>query len=543
MNRFGDTARIAVIGLGPRGLGALEALAEGCPAGIGPIRVDVFDPFPAPGAGPNFAPDESPLCLLNIPIRDIAIRPPGYSRCGDFADWLAQDAEPDTFPTRADLGRYLQIRLGELLAHEALSITLIPEPVEGLTRAPDGWRVQAKGARPAPYDEVLLTPGQPAVTPDQQWAGWQDHAAHSMAEVHQAYPATRLIEAAGGWNGKTVGIRGMGLSAYDVLRCLTTAQGGVFRDGRYIPSGREPARIVPFSLDGKPPFPKPETEALDARFTPLEAETLAFSMAIAEAAEAAPDSARQRVTEALAPVVARILAETGATKEACHVADWLQTEWNAPGTQETRGSLDMLHHGIALAEGAEPPTIGYVVGQVWRKWQDQIRAGFNPAQTSPETARLLIGFDEGLKRYSYGPPVSSAREMAALVEAGLADLDLATDPEIEMCDAGWRLESKGRRTEVSVMIDAVLPSPDLAAVKDPLISDLVSKGHLTAAGDDLAASINPEGQAIGRDGSVRDGLCLLGRLALGSVIAVDSLHDCFGEASRRWAQGVLRRLG
>jgi len=39
------------------------------------------------------------------------------------------------------------------------------------------------------------------------------------------------------------------------------------------------------------------------------------------------------------------------------------------------------------------------------------------------------------------------------------------------------------------------------------------------------------------------GLCLLGRLALGSVVAADSLHDCFGEASHRWAEGVVDRLG
>jgi hypothetical protein len=27
------------------------------------------------------------------------------------------------------------------------------------------------------------------------------------------------------------------------------------------------------------------------------------------------------------------------------------------------------------------------------------------------------------------------------------------------------------------------------------------------------------------------------------VVAADSLHDCFGEASHRWAEGVVDRLG
>ena len=47
---------------------------------------------------------------------------------------------------------------------------------------------------------------------------------------------------------------------------------------------------------------------------------------------------------------------------------------------------------------------------------------------------------------------------------------------------------------------------------------------------------------IGRDGTPIPHLCLLGRMSLGSVIAVDSLHDCFGEAAKRWAKGMAERL-
>ena len=72
----GDDRRIAVIGLGPRGVGALEALAAVAETRGLRLSVDVFDPFPAPGAGPNFDPDESPLCRLNIPMRDIDLRAP-----------------------------------------------------------------------------------------------------------------------------------------------------------------------------------------------------------------------------------------------------------------------------------------------------------------------------------------------------------------------------------------------------------------------------------------------------------------------------------
>ena len=136
-----------------------------------------------------------------------------------------------------------------------------------------------------------------------------EESTRGQGAVAQAYPARQLIAAAQGWRGCTVAIRGMGLSAIDVLRGLTVAQGGAFFDGQYLPSGREPARILPFSLDGLPPFPKPETGALDRRFAPRLAETRIFDDAMAEAAQSAPYTARRLINAALIAPVTRILRD------------------------------------------------------------------------------------------------------------------------------------------------------------------------------------------------------------------------------------------
>ena len=92
------------------------------------------------------------------------------------------------------------------------------------------------------------------------------------------------------------------------------------------------------------------------------------------------------------------------------------------------------------------------------------------------------------------------------------------------------------------MVDAVLPPPDLGRLDDPLMRGLIDSGRVTAIEKGLGARIRPDGRLIGRDGSVQPGLCLLGRLAMGSVIAADSIHDCFGAAADRWAQGVAARV-
>ncbi|MGR3565833.1 MAG: FAD/NAD(P)-binding protein [Heliomarina sp.] len=534
--------RIAVIGAGPRSLGALEALAADLREEQRAVQIDTFDPFPANAAGPNFDPEESPLCLLNTAMRDIDIRAPQSSNCGAFADWLAHDPDPDSFPLRADLGRYLEARHTDLAAQGHPTITRVFGRADDLRPNGDGWEISLHGQWLGPYDEVLLTPGQPASTPDDQLSDWQNHAARSGAILANAYPARNLARAAEQWGDKTVAIRGMGLSVFDVLRVLTTGLGGRFENGQYIASGREPARILPFSLDGKPPFPKPETGDLDARFTPQKADTEAFCKAMAIASSSATDKARELLNAATIPAVRHVLDQHGVTKSDKDIADWLDKEWVDPGSQSSDGPRETLKAGIELASGQRAPDIGFAFGQIWRKWQDEIRAAYNPIETPPDTAEKIVGFDEGLKRYSYGQPISSAREMEALIEAGIVDLGHAADPQIDLTPSGWQLTSGDRQTEVSVMVDSVLPSPNLSITTDPLICGLMENGKLTEIAKGMGARTAPDGTVIDVDGTPIPHLCLLGRMSLGSVIAADSLHDCFGEAANRWARGVAERL-
>lgn len=538
-----STARVAVVGFGPRGLGALEALAAAIPGSLKPLKIDIFDPFEAPGAGPNFDPEESPVCRLNIPIRDIDLRSPEAGHVGSFSDWLDTPPDPNLFPTRAELGRYLEARYAALQNNEALALTRRKSRIETLNKSVGGWTITCGSETFGPYAEVLLTLGQPEVAPDPQLAEWQDHVMGSDGTLANAYPARALGQQARDWTGRTVAIRGLALSAFDVIRVLTVAQGGKFVGDHYCASGNEPARILPFSLDGRPPYPKPATEEIDARFAPTDQETKTFLEQMTRASAASPEEAQSLINAALIPVAQRVLSEAGSNDDRAAVAEWLEMEWTDPGSQETGGPVAVLRHGIAMAEGLEPPSIGYAIGQVWRKWQDQVRRGYNPTSTPPETAEKLIGFDESLKRYSYGPPLSSSRELAALIKAGIVDLDYAADPDIALVAEGWKLSSNGREAIAGVMVDAVLPSPDLSMVTAPLVKALVEEGRLRQLTKGLGGTVAPDGTVKGDGDQPSPGLAFLGRLALGSVIAVDSLHDCFGEASRRWADGAAKRIG
>lgn len=543
--------RVAIIGLGPRGLGAAEALAARAHETGRRFTLDGFDPGPTPGAGPNFCLGQTGICLLNTPLReiDIAAPEPLAARAVGFAGWFDPGAtDPDQYPPRIDFGAYLADRFDSLVANASpvLGIRHRRDRIDALERRDGAWRLRSGEVWFGPYDEVLLAPGQPETETDPQIARWRAHAAEAGAELLSAYPDTRLLDAARRWSGRAVGIRGLGLTTFDILRVLTLGLGGRYEDGRYIPSGHEPARIIPFSLTGRPPAAKPETAEIDALFDPLEAETRAFEHALEQAVRAPAEDALDPIIEAVAAAATRMMRAMGAEAmgaegSEARIRAWLDVERADPSAHEDAPPLALLEQEIAMAAGARAPSIGYGVGQLWRKWQNALRRGFNAADLDPAAAQAIIGFDEGLKRFSYGPPIESARQLAALAECGLVALRMADDPDIALTETGWRLVDGDETTLVTAMVDGVLPSPSLDGVQSPLIEDLKRRRRIAAIGDGLGARTRPDGQLVGGDGATQTGLSLLGRLATGSVIAVDSVHDCFGAAASRWADGVMAR--
>jgi len=249
------TRTLAVVGFGPRGLGALEALAIDAKHHHLRFKIDIFDTLDALGAGPNFHPDEDPLCILNIPVRLLDIDPPAFmsDHITPFAQWSDTDYQGDDFPPRSDLGAYLEARFAALCeaAQDMFEITHIRAKARALQKN-GGWQITTENGTHGPYDEVLLSLGQPSSAPDPQLMKWKDHATKNRLDLRSAYPGTELVNAARDWGDRTVAIRGLGLSTHDVLRLLTVGRGGRFHGGKYIKSGREPQKILPFSRDGLP---------------------------------------------------------------------------------------------------------------------------------------------------------------------------------------------------------------------------------------------------------------------------------------------------
>lgn len=539
--------RLAVVGFGPRGLGALEALATQLIERDECAEIDIYDAFGWPGAGPNYDPKQSDLCILNIPVRVVSYEPPEFmsSHIKPFLEWSDGKFQPDDFPPRSDIGAYFHERFRALgqAAKQALAITHSNVKITKIEQREDGWWVRSTDKAYGPYDEVLLALGQPDTSPDRQLERWIAHAVRNDLQLFSAYPANQLIAAAKGWADKAVAIRGLGLSTLDVLRILTTGLGGKFIDGRYEPSGREPRKLLPFSLSGRAPAAKPATNALDKSFDPTVEERNTFQAALAETLLQQPQAALQTICGALIAPAVRILSELESSDGEDDVSIWLEIEQSDPGAQEMLNAHESLKADIEMAYGRTPPSAGYVAGQLWRKLQHELRSCFNANQHAIDTASAIVGFDEGFKRFSYGPPVFAAEELLILIEAGIVSLCIVDDPAVILRANGWQLLEGDDVLTATVMVDGVLPSPTIDGTKDRLLLACIESGLVNSVADGLGARTLPDGQLVGRSGDPVPGLSMLGRLTLGSVIAVDGLDDCFGPSTARWADGVMARMG
>ena len=288
---------IAVVGLGSRGLGVLERIVtlakRGGPA-AGAVRVEVVDPT-CTGAGVH-DPAQPDYLLLNTTCSQVSMFPDAAT-VGDevdapgpsLHDWvtgrglrLGDDGYPvgtgDTggrpvratdFLPRRVLGEYLAWVLDEVRrrAPAHVEMRLHRAGAVDLAPGPDGLEVTLSTGDRLRVDHAFLTTGYTPntvvdLTPDGR-----------RRRTEGPYPLPERV--AGVEPGQVAALGGFGLSAMDVMSCLTVGRGGRFvedvgSDGglRYLPSGREPTLLF-FSRTGLPCRARPRTVEFGPPYRPL----------------------------------------------------------------------------------------------------------------------------------------------------------------------------------------------------------------------------------------------------------------------------------
>ncbi|WP_216587081.1 FAD/NAD(P)-binding protein [Streptomyces brasiliscabiei] len=281
---------VCVVGAGPRGLSVLERISANAGGTVRPVEVHLVDPYP-PGAGAVWRTDQPGELLMNTVASQVTLftdasvdcagpTVPGPSlyewacavRDGAFDQDLpprtldeARRLGPDTYPTRAFHGHYLEWVFRHLLRTAPAHVTVHTHPTTAVALGedtPDGPQTVtlADGERLTGVDVVVLALGHGTLTPSPEERALCSFAdRHGLTYVAPANPAD--TDLSGITPGTPVALRGLGLNFFDCVALLTEGRGGTFKEGEsglvYLPSGNEPVlyagsrRGVPYHARGE----------------------------------------------------------------------------------------------------------------------------------------------------------------------------------------------------------------------------------------------------------------------------------------------------
>ncbi|WCD89803.1 hypothetical protein KPP03845_106227 [Streptomyces xanthophaeus] len=548
---------VCIIGAGPRGLSVLERLCADARR-LGPtttVTVHVVDPA-RPGAGSVWRTRQSHHLLMNTVASQVTLfTDPSVEMAGVLAPgpslyaWArglaegrgddgaghddqvlaeARDLTPDSYPTRAFYGHYLEWVFRHVVrtAPERLTVTVHPLRAVRLHDQEDGRQcvTLANGTRIRGLDAVVMAQGHLPVTPDAGELRLAEFArTHGLRHVRPANPADTELSAVA--PGEPVALRGLGLNFFDHMALFTLGRGGTFdrlADGAlvYRPSGREPRmyaasrRGVPYHSRGRnqkgahgrhhswllTPARLAELRAAADRggidfsrdLWPLiakEVETVFYAALLALRTE----------PETVLRFQERTLARPWGSAEEADVLDefgigpedrWDWKHLARPyGDRSFRGPeeyrdwlLETLRHDLVASEAGNVDGPLKAALDVLRDLRNEIRLAVDHGGLSGRSHREdLDGWYTPLNAFlSIGPPPRRIEEMIALVEAGILQV-LGPGMRVEADErAGVFVvespEVPGSRTEVTTLVEARLPEPDLRRTADPLLRHLAATG-------------------------------------------------------------------
>lgn len=537
--------RVAIVGVGPRGLSVLERLVA-IPRMQGPARrleVWTIDDH-EPGPGRVWRVDQPPWLTMNTVAGQVTMYAAGEGL--SLVQWARVQADPrftgltdNDYAPRYMYGHYLRHVYADLCRRDP---TVTVHPVVGavicLRPHDGGFQLELfDGTRLPRLDAVVLATGHARYEPTAaEHVLLTSPAGDSYVRGDSAADLPLDLARA----GRPVGIVGLGLSFYDVLLSLTVGRGGVFHEAadgslRYLPSGDEP-RVVAGSRSGMP-FPargRNQKRPQDGhRPCFLTAEAIQSLRSRAQARTGSPQL--DFVADIWPLLVREIQLVHDATIVRHRHGHAIAAEFRERMVRGTPDSVEALREEYDLA--AVPPLnlvrltrpfeIRVFDGPVsfretlLQTLRDDLRdaargnvdhpvkAALDVLRDMRTTLRTVVDFG-GLRPASHredflgwfhplynflcaGPPAIRVAQAVALLEAGVLevcgpDTRVGTDP----ATGRFALESPqvaGSRVVVDLLIEARLPTPDVRRDTSPLMRQLLRDG--------VAAEFHNAGGAAG----------------------------------------------
>lgn len=548
--------RVAIVGLGPKGLFALERLldhAAGLSCGAR-IEVDAFEPHPAPGAGPIYDPGQPSYLRMNFAADAVDMWWPTSGTVPrderrSFVMWrdsLPAGGDRGRYPPRALVGRYLADGLQVILRHAPPStrIRVRPTRVQALARRRGSWEVVGALGSAGLYDEVLIATGH-----ERSWDGalgrdW----AHAAGLVPSVFPVERWLSPQRVGVGAIVAARGFALSFIDAALALTQGRGGRFEPVddsyrlRYSPGDTDVGLILPFSRTGRPMLAKPDP-GLAAGVHALDVIAEKGRERILRLADGF--DLQQLLAILTAAARASLLAAgdraTGEAALDVAIGAWLTTAASGLPVMADCGPAQEIERSLAVGAGRRAPDLQWGLGHTWRSLYPALVRRLGDDGLAERHWPAFRRLAAEMERVAFGPPAGNAAKLLALIDAGRIDLTHVR---------GARLISQGARTwlrgehgehAVDVVIDAVLAGAGARGADSEVLRRLVDDGHARLLAGRRGLDVGPDGGCRGADGTRTAGLSAIGRPTEDAVIGNDTLSRTLHPLADQWARRVVGR--
>jgi uncharacterized NAD(P)/FAD-binding protein YdhS len=553
--------RVAIVGLGPKGLFALERLLDhtGRGGARASLDVDVFEPHPAPGAGPVYDPRQPAYLRMNIAAdqlnlwsADNAAVPPSERLA--FTEWRRSQGPVEglasaRYPPRALVGRYLADGFERIRRRVPRGMRLALLPLEVRAAHTDGtsWTVVAADGSTRVYDEVLVTVGHGTGAAPAEPESWP----HAASLIPGVFPVARWLTADRVPPGSAAVVRGFALTFLDAALALTEGRGGAFEADahphrlRYVPGAGDVGVILPVSRTGRPMLAKPQPE-LAASVPELEE----IARSGSERVLALPEGLDLRVD--LLPILAdavaaNLLAANPRRPEgerprrvADAARDWLSTACDGFPPVAAHHAADDVERSLDVGSGLRPPDLPWALGHTWQSLYPALVERLGGTGLSHRAWPAFRRLAAEMERVAFGPPPVNAAKLLALIGAGTIDLDHVRGSRITTTNGVTSIGAGHARRTVDVVVNAVLPGPGVRDSGPGLLERLTADGHARVAPRRRGLEVTRDAACVGRDGRRTPGLSAAGRATEDWVIGNDTLNRSLHPHLDRWAQRIVR---
>ncbi|AYN67453.1 hypothetical protein D1013_08805 [Euzebyella marina] len=580
--------KIAIVGLGPKGLYALERLLSQIKYNSRDIsfEINIYEKSGFPGAGFIYQPNQPDYLLMNYPNRKInawvdEVPKSITSEAVSFVEWLSRKEGIDIYKlengysSRKTVGGYLVHCFNLLLRNKPdnAKINIYHNEVRDIVNYENGVGIYLNengSSHKIFVNEVLLTTGHSSFK-----SGKRNDISCNGTFIPFVYPVEENLAAIS--ERSHVGIKGMGLTFIDAVLGLTEGRGGRFEllangNYKYHPSGKEPSKIFPFSRSGMLMVPRTGIEN-KIRYTPK-----FFTL---------ENIFKASLSENYIHFIRHILP--------LYVAETRYRYYSVITKKysfdfEVNNDLEKMEFLIKAFHQRYPNEYKFVFGDLFKtrafvKEKSKLNpvdylnyivqeckkgshsSGFMAAALTwgdlSEIFNRVFSFSglsgdshfvfdkkyrSKLNRISYGPPLANMEKVLSLVQSGIIDFSYCIDPTVVKKDKNWEILSlDGRnRDHLDVLIDARIPTAQSTRDWGPLFTNMRQHGilrsyvnHNDKSYDVGCPEIDRQGKAISTDGESLKNISIYGTPTEGVVYDNDTLSRKRNNFASIWATLVL----